>query len=293
MPIPSAFGLRRALNQDELAVLYARISRASRAAASLKSAVEEWQARTTFTSHVSLQEPECTAFDLHIEVSQTYPHDQWAMDASDLAHNARAALDNFNDRIFSKHAMRPYDARRIQFPITSTGKEWRNWKQSHDVLPGWLIERFQQIQPRTGPYVGLHGLALLNNQDKHVWLQRVSIALTQLSGRGTFTVEGTDADIQLTPIARDIFLERGKRRLHYATARGSRRIIDIPEIAENEIQPVLHFHVGSEELDEGSFTMEELAEVPRRVRHAIEFINGDDAALVRYQAVPSYMGGRP
>jgi hypothetical protein len=211
------------------------------------------------------------------------------MDASELAHNARAALDNLNDRLFRGYSTEPYEAKRIQFPITMTGKEWRNWRQSHRALPAWIIERYEKVQPGTGPYVGLQGLALMNNQDKHVWLQRVSLALTNVSGRGTFTVEGTNPDIQMTPIAHDLFLGRAERLVHIATANSSRRIVDMPQTADNEIHPVLHFHVGSDEQTNGSFTMEELAELPRRVGHVIDYVNGNDSALGRYQAVPSYM----
>ena len=189
MPIPSAFGARRALDLEEMSVLYARTARASRAASKLAMAVNVWQTSTTFTTHVEVQEPDRTSFDMFIEVSKLYPHDQWAMDSSDLAHNARSALDDFNDRLFKKYATKEYDAKRIQFPITLTGKEWRNWKRSHDALPTWLIERYRQVQPATGPYIGLKGLAMLNNQDKHVWLPRASMAKTELAGSST----GTDA----------------------------------------------------------------------------------------------------
>lgn len=289
MPIPSAFGAVYALGPEDLSVLDARIARASRAAANLRAAVDTWRASTTFTTHVAVQEPERTSFDFFIEVSKPYPHDKWAMEASDLAHNARSALDNFNDRIFRKYATKEYDAKKIQFPITLTGKEWRNWKRSHDALPAWLIERYRQIQPQSGPYIGLKGLAMLNNQDKHVWLQKVSIAITELVGSSTLTIEGIDPDIRLDPIAREIFLERGMRRLHFATAIGNRKILDAPSTADNDIQPVLHFHVGSEEAtEEGSFTMDELAELPKRVAYALNFVNGDDRALVCYQAVPPF-----
>ena len=64
----------------------------------------------------------------------------------------------------------------------------------------------------------------------------------------------------------------------------------MPQTADNNIQPVLHFHVGNEEAgEEGSFTMDELAELPKRVTYAIDFVNGDDNALGRYQSVPSYV----
>ncbi|WP_448003034.1 hypothetical protein [Agromyces bauzanensis] len=287
MPIPSAFGVRSALTHDEVSMLHARIRRASRAATQLKAAVLEWQSKVTFTSHVTVQEPDRTAFDLHVEVSRTYPHDDWAIISSELAHNARAALDNLNDRLFIKYATGPYEAKRIQFPITSTGKEWRSWKQSHRALPDWLIERYQEVQPRTGPYLGLQGLASMNNQDKHVWLQRVSLALTNLPGRGTLSVEGTSPDLRLAPVAHGLFLGRGERRVHIASAHSSRKIVDMPQIAENDIHPVLHFHVGHDEKDDKSYTLAELAEIPRRVAHAVDYMNGDDSALARYQAVPS------
>lgn len=242
---------------------------------------------------VSVREPDRLSFDLHVEASRTYPHDDWAILSSELAHNARAALENLNDRLFRRYATGPYDARRIQFPITSTGKDWRSWKQSHRALPDWLITRYERVQPRIGPYRGLQGLASMNNQDKHVWLQRVSLALTNVPGRGTVTVEGTSPDVELTPIGRTLFLGRGERRIHIATAQSSRRIVDMPETAENDIDPVLHFHVGGDAPEDQSYTLAELAEIPRRVGHLIDYVNGDDGALARYQAVPSYVGASP
>lgn len=292
MPIPSAFGVRSALSIDELSVLHARVRRASHAAARLKVAVGTWQSNTTFTSHVTVRKPDRTVFDLHVEISRTYPHDDWAIASSELAHNARAALDNLNDRLFTKYATGPINAKRIQFPITSTGKAWRSWMQSHRALPDWLIVRYQAVQPLTGPYLGLQGLASMNNQDKHVWLQRVSLALTSVSGRGTLTVDGTSPDLLLTPIAHGLLLGRGERRIHIASAQSSRRIVDLPQTAENDIDPVLHFHVGRDEGEDESYTLAELAEIPLRVGHVIDYVNGDDSALARYKAVPSYMVAR-
>lgn len=289
MPIPSAFGVKTALNADDLVALQTRVARASRAAARLSMAVENWQSKTSFTSHVTVLEPERTSFDLHIEATRTYPHDQWALEAGELAHSARAGLDNLNDRLFARYATKSFDARRIHFPITSSGTEWRSWRQAHSALPAWLVERYAKVQPRTGPYMGLKGLAQMNNQDKHVWLQRVSLALTNVSGRATMTIEGTSPDLVMTPVARDFFLERGERRVHYATARGDRKIIEMPETAENDIHPVLHFHLGADELGMQSYTLEEVVEIPRRVGHLISYVNGDDSALMRYQAVPSYV----
>jgi hypothetical protein len=283
----SAFGIRRALSIDELSALRTRVARASRAAADLESAVIKWQAGTTFSSTATVEEPDRMAFDLYVEASRTYPHDKWAVLAGELGHNARSALDNLNDRLFAKYATGQYDANRIQFPITTTGTQWRKWKQSHGALPDWLIARYEKVQPRVGPYRGLQGLSSSNNSDKHVWLQRISLALTNLPGRGTLTIEGVDPGLELTPVAHDLFLERGQRRVHIATARGNRRILEMPQTAENDIDPVLHFHVGSDGSGDRFYTLAEIAEIPRRVDQAIDYVNGDDSALSKYQAVPS------
>jgi hypothetical protein len=96
---------------------------------------------------VAVEQPDRMAFDLHVDVSRPYPHDNWAVVAGELAHNARSALDNLNDRLFANFATGPYNASRIQFPITATRKEWRNWEQFHGVLPDWLISRYEKIQP--------------------------------------------------------------------------------------------------------------------------------------------------
>ena len=269
-----------------MSTLRTRVARASRAAADLESAVTRWQAATTFTSLVTVSEPDRMAFDLYVEVSRSYPHDNWATMAGELAHNARSALDNLNDRLFAKYANGPYEASRIQFPITTTGKEWRNWKQSHKTLPDWLIARYEKVQPRTGPYQGLQGLSWTNNKDKHVWLQRISLALTNVPGRGTFTVEGVAPHIELTPVGQNLFLERGQKRVHIATARANRRILEMPQAAENDIEPVLHFHIDSDPDSNRYYTLAEIAEIPRRVDHAMDYVNGDDSALGRYQAVP-------
>lgn len=45
----------------------------------------------------------------------------------------------------------------------------------------------------------------------------------------------------------------------------------MPQTAENDIHPVVHFHVGRDEQGIGYFTMEELAEIPHRAGHVIEY----------------------
>jgi hypothetical protein len=85
----------------------------------------------------------------------------------------------------------------------------------------------------------------------------------------------------------DLFLERGQRTVYIATVRGNRRILEIAAVAENDIELVLHFHIGTDGAPDRYYTLGEIAEIPRRVANAIDYVNGDQSALKRYQALPS------
>ncbi|WP_404473434.1 hypothetical protein [Microbacterium aerolatum] len=289
----SAFGITKALGIDERGALEARIVDATRRGAELERFVDRWLAGTTFTTRTTLLEPSGTGFNVHVEMSRVHPHDRWATIASSMAHAARAALDNLNDRLFDRHATGPYDPRHISFPITTNGREWRTWKQAHRSLPTWLIERYEAVQPRPDKaghhYLGLAGLQWYDNKDKHVWLQGVSLAPTEFIGAGQFEIEGVDSVPELEVDAHEVFLSRGQTRVHVATIRTRRRLLSAGTIGGQEIVPILHFHIDSGDGVDRTYTLREMVEIPKRVRHLIDYVDGNDEALARFQSKPSYV----
>lgn len=290
---PSAFGITNALGVDERGVLETRIVYATRQGLELERAVDRWLAGTTFTTQTSLLEPSGTGFNVYVEMSRAHPHDYWATIASGMAHATRAALDNLNDRLFAHHATGAYDPRRISFPITTNGREWRNWKQAHRALPAWIVERYEAVQPRTDHaghhYLGLEGLQWYNNKDKHEWLQGISLAPTELIGTSQFDIEGLDPIPEIELDAHDVFLSRGQTRVHVATVRTQRRLRDVGTIGGQEIVPVLHFHIDGGDGVDRTYTLREMVELPKRVRHLIDYVDGNDEALARFQSKPSYV----
>lgn len=291
----SAFGVARALGIDERAALEARVVEASRRSAELERVIERWLTGTTFTTRATLLEPSGAGFNLHIEMSRAHPHDRWAAIASGMAHACRAALDNLNDRLFARHATGAYDPGRICFPITADGKAWRTWKQKHRALPQWIIDRYDAVQPRPDKpghhYLGLAGLQWYDNKDKHVWLQGISVAPTDLIGSGEFDIEGIDPIPEIEVDVNDVFLSRGQNRIHLATVRTQRRLLNVGAIGGAEIVPILHFHIDSGDGVDRTYTWQEMVEIPKRVRHVIDYVNGNDEALALFQSKPSYIVG--
>ena len=210
-----------------------------------------------------------------------------------MAHASRAALDNLNDRLFARHAVGAFDPRHISFPITTNGREWRAWKQSHRALPAWVLDRYERVQPRPDlpghHYHGLAGLQWYDNKDKHVWLQGVSIMPTEFIGSGHFDIEGVDPIPEIEIDAHDLLLSRGQTRVHIATARTRRRLVDVGAIGGEEIVPSLHFHIDAGDGVDRTYTLQEMVEIPRRVRHLVDFIDGDIGAFARFQAKPQYV----
>lgn len=291
--MPATFGETHALTQEELDVIDARTLEASRIAKALKVSVETWQSETTFTTHINVQEPERTSYDIHVEASHTYPHDQWATQASNLAHQLRSALENLNDRLFARFVTESYNRKRIQFPMISTEKDWRNWKKSHSALPDWIINRYSMVQPLHGPNRILAGLAAMNNQDKHMWLVRVGVVPTSLIASTKFTVEGLSTNFNQEIVNRDFLFNRGQRKIHLATVVGDRRIAEAAPTSGNKIEPKLHFFIGNNIQGDEFFTIEDITEIPRRIRYVIDYVNGDASALVKYQSAPAYVGRIP
>lgn len=289
MVVNSAFGATKALNVDEMAALHTRISRASRSLVELKAAFQKWEAGTTFTTRTTLLEPERTAFDVHVEMSRSYPHDVWALHGSDFAHHSRSALDNLNDRLFVKYATESYDPKRIQFPITTTGKEWRNWRQSHRAIPDWITERYKRVQPFKGQYNGLVVLALMNNRDKHVWLQGLGLVPTNLFMDSSFTVQGIDPDLSPEMVCHDYYFGRNQREILMASIHGKDRILEMADSVHHEIVPELFFAVGITPETFEPWRIADLVEISLRVAKVIEYMNGTESALVDYLAMPEHV----
>lgn len=289
----SAFGITNALGIDDRAALEARIVYATRQGAELQRLVDRWASGTTFTTQASLLEPDAAGFNVYVEMSRPHPHDRWATIASSMAHASRATLDNLNDRLFARHARGPYDQRHISFPITTNGREWRRWRQAHRALPAWIIERYEAVQPWSEKlghhYLGLAGLQWYDNKDKHVWLQGISLAPTDFIGAGQFDIEGLDPIPAIDIDANDVLIPRGLTRIHVATVRTQRRLVNVGTIGGQEIVPVLHFHIDGGDGIDRTYSLKEMVEIPRRVRHVLDYVDGNDRALAWFQSRPSYV----
>lgn len=285
----SAFGVhrRRTIGEPDLAPVRQRLARATRRARELEDAVAAWRAKTTFTSHVTVSDTAPSTLEVVVETSRLFPHDHWSSLAGEFAYQARTTLDNLNDNLARSFAEHPYDATRIQFPITSTGKDWRTWKQRHRFYPEWLIEKFDRVQPKTGRYKALEGLQWFNNKDKHEWMRDLEVAMTGLVAGSTFVLEGLLGEHDVTPIltAGKNVIERGARRVVVGTFDVGHPILEAPPIADNAVEVDLLFDVGT-----GAYSLDEIRELPVRIGYIIDYLARDDSrAFVLYQSRPAYI----
>lgn len=281
-------GAATILPEHELVDVRHRLVASHRDVAELRRQVASWRERSALTVEVRQDPKDRRVFEHVLKSSHTFPHQKWSLHAGRAVNEARSALDNFNTLMFERFAQTSYDPDRVYFPITTTGKEWRNWRQRHSALPAWAIDRYKRVQPSEGPYQGLIGLQRMDDDRKHKRSTPLSIAIVGLLSSVQMRVEGLVEEGDLAPVLEPIsnVLGPGMRSVKIAKVSFGRDVHDF-EVDDSVDGPdfELHFSFRDE-----SYNLPELAELPHRVSAAIEYIsNGDAGYLARYRASPPWI----
>lgn len=275
------------LPEQELIEVRYRLAASLRDVTELQRQVASWRERSALTVEVRQDPDDRRVFEHILTSSNTFPHQKWSLLGGRAINEARSALDNFNMLMFERFAQASYDADRIYFPITTTGKEWRNWRQKHNALPAWAIDRYKQVQPSEGPFKGFVGLQRMDDDRKHKRPTPVSIAIVGQLSSGLMTFDGlvTEDDLapSLVPISN--VLGPGMRSVKIARIYFARDVFDFEVHTQMD---GVDFDILFNFRDE-SYELPELVELPRRVSAAIDYISsGDAGALARYMAPPPW-----
>lgn len=85
-----------------------------------------------------------------------------------------------------------------------------------------------------------------------------------------------------------MLISPGQTRVHVAIIRTLRRLQNVGAIGGQDIVPMLHFHIDGGDGADRTYTLREMVELPKRVRHLIEYVDGNDQALAWFQSKPMY-----
>lgn len=231
-------------------------------------------------TRISLTDRRVQEVVLHSE--EALPHRGWGISAGRLVHAARSALDHLNSVMMTRFALEPFDSRKVYFPITENGKDWRSWRQRHHQLPDWAIARYAALQPSAGPFHGLAGLLHLDDASKHRHIVPVQLAVLGSISEGTCTLDGIPSDdgpvVRLETVSN--ILEPGAKTVTVARLHYEFDILESDSVSPSvtDIDPLFVF-------GEESYSLLELLNLPERVEAAIDYVaTGSIAALTRYQA---------
>ncbi len=275
-------GASMTLTDLELADIRHLVVDAARGAKQLSDEFDRWRRAAGLKTEVRISDTDRRVQEIYLVSQKPLPYRKMATLAAQTLRSGRAALDHLNSLMMRRFAMDEYDDTKVYFPITETGRDWRNWRSRHQTLPDWAQDRYREVQPSSGPFKGLRGLQELDNLSKHRQLIPIRVAVVGQLGTGhaTFASEVDEKEEQavtvdaisneLTHDVRRVLLSK----ITYAAPIDS---LEQTEPAAPEIDPLFYF--GSEH-----YTLREVAELPRRIESAIEFVaTGDRRHLAAYQ----------
>jgi hypothetical protein len=152
-----------------------RYDYASNLSRALTINIQEWFAGHPYRAEAIIDDDRRGWNLTAIKPSELPPLDMWALQLGDIAHNYRSFLNGIVAALtISPDANTPAQPSIVQFPISSTRKDWKKSKLRINHLPMKYQERIQNIQPfhriDSGEGVTtdlLFILNKLNNQDKH------------------------------------------------------------------------------------------------------------------------------
>lgn len=242
----SAFGVgsRKSLELHELAGIRVKLTRALRAGKKLQRDFSRWRAETTLATIATRVPGDDRRLSVSVSSTRLFPHDAGSASLGELTLNTRSALNQLNQLMFTRFGAADFDARRVEFPLTDNGKDWRSWKQGHRAAPEWLRDRYERIQPLRGPYRGLLGLRELNDEDKHRELSSIHVALVGSLGAGSITVDGPNREIRPKLDAGDNLLHRDTKSVRVGTMTWPTRVIDFEAEIVSKAEVELQFDIG-------------------------------------------------
>ncbi|OJW00520.1 MAG: hypothetical protein BGO47_01525 [Microbacterium sp. 67-17] len=273
--------------ESDLSGVRHKLARAMKEARSLEMAVSQWKASTTFGVGLEPSAESRSTLDHVIEMSRSFPHDQWSTLFGEIGYLARSSLDNVHTLLASRVSAGAKLPARTAFPITTSEELWTAWAERHLMLPGWVLNRYYVTQPFRNQYHGLRGLHWANNKDKHVWLRDVRVAVVGDVDFGGFAVEGRvdEGDLRLALRPGSNVFSRGTRRIVASSFDVGHPVLESTSPGKAEVEVELLFDVGYAE-----YKLPEVAELVRRVGDVVDYVAlGDVRALHRYFRAPSFV----
>lgn len=277
----------RPVIEADLSGVRHKLARAMKAARLLEIAVSQWRAGTTFSVGLERSAESRSTLDHVIEISRSFPHDQWSTLFGEIGHLARSSLDNVHSLLTSRVSAGGKIPARTAFPITTSEELWTAWAERHIMLPEWVRKRYYVVQPFRSQYHGLRGLHWANNKDKHEWLRDVRVAVVGDVGFGGFAIDDHvgEGDLRLTLVARSNVFSRGTRRIVASSFDVGHPVVESGSPGRAEVEIELLFDVGYAE-----YQLPEIAELVRRVGYVVDYVAlGDVGALRRYFQAPTFV----
>ena len=273
-------GASRTLSDIELADVRHLVVEASRRARDLIEIFDAWHRSAELTVDTKRSPTDDHVEEIYLSSSAALPFRKMAILTAQSVHTARSALDHMNSVVMDKFATSEYDPRRVYFPVTESAKDWRSWRSRHSALPDWAVERYRALQPTSGPFKGLRGLQELDNLGKHRRLIPIRVAVVGSFGsRRTELESAEDPSLDVEVNATSNEFTRDQKRFLAATIRYPAAITNLTDASPSNlvVDPLVYF--GDEH-----YTLREVADLPRRVDFAIDYIaTGDPVHLSDYQ----------
>ncbi len=155
---------------------------------------------------------------LRLSVQSTSQVLEWSLQASEILHNLRSALDSLVWSLSILDAREPTNPNSIMFPVLERPQDWASKARSLHKTPTAMLERIRTVQPFLLPTPQrsvLYWISRLNNDDKH----RAILSL--------------DLRTRRIEIPREVLDTVGTPR--------HEQLMDPPLLADDELHAIFHF----------------------------------------------------
>lgn len=151
-----------------------RVERAQRIGAELAQEMEKWPSRSPWGVDPEIAEDR-RSWTLRLRVREQPPLDEWGLRFGEAIHQLRSSLDNLAVTVAKASGVTDVrQLKSIQFPISSSQKDWAKDKSRIKYLPQAVGAAIEAVQPfqrlEHGGSLGEDLLVILrdlSNQDKH------------------------------------------------------------------------------------------------------------------------------
>lgn len=175
-----------------------KIARAEFHFAEALNRMESW-ARDNPVSAQTVVSEDRKRIDAVLAVATEPPLEDVSLAIGDAIHNLRSALDGMTWNLAHLNGA-PDRPRDIQFPVTNTGKQWRDAAKKLSSLPPETLARMLEMQPKSMESPSFSFVGILHDldiRDKHHDFLRTH---GQVQGIELNATIGVDADTVMGPI---------------------------------------------------------------------------------------------